>query len=445
MNNNAIGFIVSALLHASLFSGAALLSKEKLNKKALPVNRITLNIQSFKTQTVKPTANHKLLRQVQQTASPDKKAGNIKLETAAKQVDKIEKKVLTPKFIMAQADKAKAQKPEVQKSAVQKKSQKIVETKPQKNRNKTVKTITRNSKPKIVLSKKTSKKLIPARKTIKKKIAKKIRKTRALRHPKKILKQTRSKPVIRPRSRPNRPKVVGNQAKQRAIMPKAKQITRQRAKQKTIRTAIRTVPKRHVSNTPRQYRPRQNKPSQSKRSYYNDNRNRTRNGNRNYNKNKPVKSAQRSIKRNTAFNSSRPASKPNARHARQQPRQNTYSPHRNAPVHYVKPKPKSVAETAATRQLSKQYKARLQQLIVANKHYPKRARRHRQQGRVTVAFRVIHSGIISNIKIIKSSNYATLDNAALQAIKRSSAKLPFFAGMPKKSLNLRITINYIIK
>jgi len=151
------------------------------------------------------------------------------------------------------------------------------------------------------------------------------------------------------------------------------------------------------------------------------------------------------VRQKTSSVRSRPVSR---KTTRQQPRyntyQHTYQPPKKAPPHRVKAYPKNVV-TAATAQLSKRYKARLQRLIVANRHYPKRAKRRHQQGKVTVSFRVSHSGIISDIRIIKSSNYASLDNATLQAIKRTSAKLRFFPSMSKKALHLSITINYILK
>ena len=55
--------------------------------------------------------------------------------------------------------------------------------------------------------------------------------------------------------------------------------------------------------------------------------------------------------------------------------------------------------------LTQQYKVRLQQLIASNKHYPKRAKRRKQQGKVTVSFRIRHSGIITDICIIKGSKH----------------------------------------
>jgi len=106
--------------------------------------------------------------------------------------------------------------------------------------------------------------------------------------------------------------------------------------------------------------------------------------------------------------------------------------------------PTTVIPSTQTTNLSNKYKARLRQLIISNKRYPKRAKRRGQQGNVTVSFHVTHSGIINNVKIIKSSNNRTLDNAAVLAIKKSSGKLPFLRGMQKKSLNLSVTLSYVL-
>ena len=95
--------------------------------------------------------------------------------------------------------------------------------------------------------------------------------------------------------------------------------------------------------------------------------------------------------------------------------------------------------------LSKRYKARLQQLIATKKRYPKRAKRRGHQGKVTVSFRVIHSGIISEIKIVKASKHKDLNTATLNAIKQVSGKLPYTKGMSKKALTLSVTLSYILR
>ena len=71
------------------------------------------------------------------------------------------------------------------------------------------------------------------------------------------------------------------------------------------------------------------------------------------------------------------------------------------------------------------YKARLKQLLNANKPYPKRAKRRGKQGRVSVSFIILRNGSIQNIRVVSSSGSSLLDNAALRAVKSISGKLPF--------------------
>ena len=128
--------------------------------------------------------------------------------------------------------------------------------------------------------------------------------------------------------------------------------------------------------------------------------------------------------------------------------QNAIRQHTRRPQSKPIARPQTAKKAIPTPQsinLTKQYKARLQQLIAKHKRYPKRAKRRNQQGRVTVSFKVTHSGNISNIRIIRSSNNTTLDDSAIQAIKQSSGKLPYLPKMSKKQLSLNITLSYVLK
>ncbi len=387
MNNNVIGFIISGLLHASIFSGVALLNKEEKNEKTPAENKIVLNVKLFKTQPVKPSPSLGPIAQ----AWKDNKKEEVKKE---KNTTKTDKTSLNPKQVVVPAKAPQLLKTidlktrEPEKKIPLETIRKVGKTKSTTNKK-------TNNKP---LIKKPRRKL--AGKSVKKKIARKTNKPRVLAHPKKPEQRTVTKRLKKPKNT-------------------SKRLVRRQPKQATRRTtAIRTIQKKTILKAPRRSYPAHpvGKPR------------------------RPVKPARHVTRLKTPSSRSHPASR---QITRKQPRHNSYQPQKNAPSHTVKARPKNVV-TATTIQLNKQYKSRLQRLIVANKHYPKRAKRHRQQGKVTVSFRVSHSGIISNIRIIKSSNYASLDNAALQAIKRSSAKLRFLPGMSKKSLNLSITVSYIL-
>ena len=91
------------------------------------------------------------------------------------------------------------------------------------------------------------------------------------------------------------------------------------------------------------------------------------------------------------------------------------------------------------------YKARLHKLIAANKRYPKRAKRRRQQGTVRVSFIVYANGIIKNIRAVHSSGHSTLDKAAISAIQKISGKLPFPAGLKRTHWVLTIPVAYQLR
>ncbi len=91
------------------------------------------------------------------------------------------------------------------------------------------------------------------------------------------------------------------------------------------------------------------------------------------------------------------------------------------------------------------YKARLRKLIAANKRYPKRAKRRRQQGTVRVSFIVYANGMIKNIRAVTSSGHSTLDKAAISAIQKISGKLPFPAGLKRTQWVLTIPVAYKLR
>ncbi len=81
--------------------------------------------------------------------------------------------------------------------------------------------------------------------------------------------------------------------------------------------------------------------------------------------------------------------------------------------------------------INNEYISSLVGLIEKNKIYPYKARLKRIEGSSVVGFTLYKDGSISNLKIITSSKQDVLDQAALQAVKKSS---PF--PVPPSSLNL---------
>ena len=121
--------------------------------------------------------------------------------------------------------------------------------------------------------------------------------------------------------------------------------------------------------------------------------------------------------------------------------------------------PKTTAAVTGTRRLTPQppvnnvnmaavenaYKARLRQLIIANKRYPKRAKRRRQQGTVNISFLILANGTVTNIRAVKSSGHVILDDSAIKAIKQISGKLPFPKEINKKQWLITIPVTYQLR
>ena len=62
------------------------------------------------------------------------------------------------------------------------------------------------------------------------------------------------------------------------------------------------------------------------------------------------------------------------------------------------------------------YAAKLRQEINKNKNYPTISKRLKEEGSVIISFRVLKTGLFTNIKVISSSNQQRLDKAALNAL-----------------------------
>lgn len=75
------------------------------------------------------------------------------------------------------------------------------------------------------------------------------------------------------------------------------------------------------------------------------------------------------------------------------------------------------ATGTALADLKSLYKAELRARIDQNKYYPAVARRLGHSGEPLVGFTLLPDGSIINIRILKSSSFARLDEAALEAVK----------------------------
>jgi TonB family protein len=72
------------------------------------------------------------------------------------------------------------------------------------------------------------------------------------------------------------------------------------------------------------------------------------------------------------------------------------------------------------------YLGTLQALIASAKKYPESARKSGQEGKVTVQFTVMKNGAVKNIQLVSKTNYADLNEEAIEAVKRAAP----FSGLP---------------
>ena len=79
--------------------------------------------------------------------------------------------------------------------------------------------------------------------------------------------------------------------------------------------------------------------------------------------------------------------------------------------------------------------------VKKHKNYPSNARRMRHQGVVEVRFLLKTDGSIDELKVTKSSGFESLDNGALENVKRASSEFP----KPKEDRYLRFPIAFTLR
>ena len=75
-------------------------------------------------------------------------------------------------------------------------------------------------------------------------------------------------------------------------------------------------------------------------------------------------------------------------------------------------------------------------------NYPANAVRRRQQGKVGLQFTIFKNGSVSNVKVLDSSGYSSLDSAIVEAIKLSSPFSPLPDGFGKSRMTITGTFRY---
>jgi len=102
-------------------------------------------------------------------------------------------------------------------------------------------------------------------------------------------------------------------------------------------------------------------------------------------------------------------------------------------------------DSGLIRRIEEEYKATLRQAIEANKGYPRRAVRLRQEGEAVVGFTILRNGHIEGLRIVGSSGSELLDKAALGAVEKISGQLPFPEELTLKQWAFTIPINYALR
>ena len=90
------------------------------------------------------------------------------------------------------------------------------------------------------------------------------------------------------------------------------------------------------------------------------------------------------------------------------------------------------------------YLAKLTNLIEKNKNYPKTAKRLNQTGKVHVTFMITKDGKIKNCKILKGSEFESLDQAALEILLNIANFEPIPNELNKESWEITVPIVYQI-
>jgi TonB family protein len=90
------------------------------------------------------------------------------------------------------------------------------------------------------------------------------------------------------------------------------------------------------------------------------------------------------------------------------------------------------------------YLYELRQVIDSHKQYPRSARRLRQEGVVTVGFRIGRNGQLSEVKVLKKCPFWRLNEAAMETVKSIGAFPPLPQEIQKESWELSVPIRFEI-
>ena len=109
----------------------------------------------------------------------------------------------------------------------------------------------------------------------------------------------------------------------------------------------------------------------------------------------------------------------------------------------IKPQPPPVVTAPPVdNRIIDEYKITVRKAIETNKRYPRKARRLRQQGTVTLGFTILRDGTIENLRIIQSAGNTSLDQAALKTIRKINGKFPIPAELNRTSWEFNVPMKY---
>lgn len=99
---------------------------------------------------------------------------------------------------------------------------------------------------------------------------------------------------------------------------------------------------------------------------------------------------------------------------------------------------------SAQQTIERDYLNQLRQQIGKEKFYPRQARHKAEEGTVKVGFVLHKNGEISDMKIVLSSGYQLLDQAALRAVKKASPFQPIPEDLGYQTWSINIPLSFTL-
>jgi periplasmic protein TonB len=106
--------------------------------------------------------------------------------------------------------------------------------------------------------------------------------------------------------------------------------------------------------------------------------------------------------------------------------------------------PPAAASASAAPAIHPDWQSKLSAWLMTHRSYPDAARRHGDEGTVTVRFAVTPDGAVNSVTLAKGSGHATLDEAAM-AMLRGAHVPPFPSSMPQLSVTIAVPIRYSLE